>query len=277
MNYAVLNPVRNITRKLGINKFISTVFNQKYFDRLRQEYDHSKPSQIAINANGIPLTMKVTCFSEYERVMSFQKDKKIIDVILQQFMGKTDGVFWDIGANIGLYSILMANSGINIKKIVSFEPEPRCAQRIADNSILNHIQKLKVYALALADTEGVMSLNINEEFGVGNHSLVNKNVSEGQSILSVPVETGDSIVRKYNEEIPTVLKIDVEGAEIKVLYGLAQTAMHPACRAIVCEIHFAVLNSMGYDNGANQIIQILEKYGFANQSWIDASHLLAYK
>lgn len=277
MNYALLNPIRNFTRKIGLNKFIAQRYFKSWQAQLRKDYEIQKPTVVSITSNNVTIKMNVESFSEYERVMSFKNDEKIIGAILQQLSRKENAVLWDIGTNIGLYSILAANSSKNVKKVVSYEPEPRCIERIKENSTLNSLEKVQVFPFALADTEGFFNLTINDEYGAGNHSLVHSSVSEGQSVLKVKVETGDNIIAKYGEEIPTVVKIDVEGAEIKVIEGMPKTLSHPECLAVMCEVHFTILNASGYANGPNQLIQLFKNYGFKHTQWVDASHLLATK
>lgn len=276
MNYALLNPLRNFTRKLGINSFIANLSYKKWYQVVEKEYSKNKPSKVTIELSGISILMNVENLSEYERVMSFKNDSKIINSILAQLSGKKDVVFWDIGANIGLYSMFVAKSS-NVQRIVCFEPEPRCIERIEANKRANVLNNIQIYPVALSDTIGLLNLTTNHEFGAGNHSLVNTNIGAGNDTIVVNVKTGDYIIKEYKEKIPNIIKIDVEGAEINVLKGMSNTLKHPNCKMIICEIHFAILSSVGYGNGAKEAIQVLKANGFNNISWIDTSHLIATK
>lgn len=276
MNYVILNPVRNITRKLGINKFIANLSYKKWYRQLEKDYNISKPSVVSIELGGVSISMNVESLSEYERVMSFKNDSKIINCILEQLSKEKDATFWDIGANIGLYSMFVANTG-KTKKIVCFEPEPRCIDRIASNEKLNNLKNIQTYPVALGDEKGVFYLTTNEEFGAGNHSLINSSIGDNHKKIEVSVERGDNIILERKENIPTIVKIDVEGAEIKVLRGMASTLSNASCKMVICEVHFAILNSVGQIDGANEVIQLFKQYNFKNISWIDSSHVVARK
>jgi FkbM family methyltransferase len=277
MNYALFNTIRNFTRKMGLNKFIAQLYFENRYTYLKNDYEKRKPSVVSIISNEVTIKMNVMNFSEYLRVMSFRNDEKIIRNLFKELVREENTILWDIGANIGLYSLLAANLNSNIKKVVSFEPEPRCVERIKDNCELNDLHKVKIYSLALADVEGFMDLTINEEFGDGNHSLVNRIISKSQSVLEVKVETGDNIIEKYREEIPTVIKIDVEGAEIKVVKGMLKILSDQKCKAVMCEVHFSILNDTGYINGPMELTGLFKECGFKNIRWVDASHILVIK
>jgi hypothetical protein len=84
-------------------------------------------------------------------------------------------------------------------------------------------------------------------------------------------------LKHTKEPIPNVIKIDVEGAEIKVIEGLSKTLAHQDCKAVLCEVHFTVLQKAGYKNGAALLASKLKALGFTKQEWVDASHLFVSK
>ncbi len=55
--------------------------------------------------------------------------------------------------------------------------------------------------------------------------------------MAVEVLRGDDFLDANSLRFPTVVKIDVEGHEYQVLYGLARTLSRPECRLLICEIH----------------------------------------
>jgi FkbM family methyltransferase len=277
MNYAILNPIRNLTRKLGINKWIADWKYKGHLEQLQKYYQANMPTTSEVSLENTCINMQVSSFSEYERIMSFKKDAHIIKVIIDELKTHSKPVFWDIGTNIGLYSILIAKNGVQKVQVVSYEPEPRCIDRIHSNAALNQLQNLTVQPYALAEKKGAFQLTVNEEFGAGNHSLINKSVSEGQQTVTVQVETADAMVSQYGVNAPSFMKIDVEGAEIKVLQGAEEILKNGTCKAVLIEVHFAVLHAAGYTNGGTAIMGVLKKYGFNHFTWVDASHLLAKK
>ena len=92
MNYTLLNPIRNFTRKIGLNRFIAQQLYKHRFSEIKKIYNEEKPSEVTLTTNGVTISMKVDDFSEYERVMSFKNDEKIIEAILEQILTKSDVV-----------------------------------------------------------------------------------------------------------------------------------------------------------------------------------------
>ena len=69
-----------------------------------------------------------------------------------------DGVFWDIGANIGYFTVLMANLVGSSGKIFSFEPEPLNFKILQKNIEQNHLENVVLEQSAVGDTDGKIKL-----------------------------------------------------------------------------------------------------------------------
>ena len=123
----------------------------------------------------------------------------------------------DIGANIGYYTVLGATKVGKKGKVLAIEPEPTNLSYLKRNLVQNNIQNTQVFAGAVSHQEGELPLYISPT-SAGEHSLVVKT----NRTISVPVETLDHLVNIYKLE-PTLIKIDVEGAEMDVLAGASQT------------------------------------------------------
>ena len=80
--------------------------------------------------------------------------------------------FIDIGANIGLHSLTAANSNPDID-IYSFEPEPYNYQQFVSNVILNNFINIRPFKMGLGNFLDNQTLNINEGWNKGKHSLKN--------------------------------------------------------------------------------------------------------
>ncbi len=96
-----------------------------------------------------------------------------------------------------------------------------------------------------------------------------------QTTLQVPIHRGDSLEAEIIR--PTVVKIDVEGAELDVIQGMALALSRPECRAVFCEVHFSILEQNGSSLAPIEIQSLLRQYGFDRIAWVDASHLVAEK
>jgi FkbM family methyltransferase len=130
---------------------------------------------------------------------------------------------WDVGANIGSYSLLAAEAGGGV---VAFEPGPRARGSLVANASLNNLKgriNATPYALADCDSEGMLL--------PAERTGVRELAPDGDSGDTVPVRRGDSV----DLPAPDVIKIDVEGAEVAVLDGLAETLA--TVRVVYVEIH----------------------------------------
>ena len=71
-----------------------------------------------------------------------------------------------------------------------------------------------------------------------------------------------------------MLKIDVEGFEEDVIKGLGGALARPECRAVLIEVHFAILEERGERHAPARMQRFLRERGF-HVEWTDASHLAA--
>lgn len=125
--------------------------------------------------------------------------------IFEKFIDE-DSVFFDIGANIGTITIMMAKI---VKKVFAFEPIKNNIKLLEENISLNNLSNVRIYPVALGSDYDKVKL----ESEAGNSESFS--VQGGGDIDLIPL---DSI-----SGAPTFIKIDVEGYEIEVLKGARQT------------------------------------------------------
>ncbi|WP_206664918.1 FkbM family methyltransferase [Halorubrum salsamenti] len=167
----------------------------------------------------------------------------------------SNDVFYDIGANVGTYTCFAA-AELGSGRTVAFEPEPENADRLQDNLELNSLDA-KIIRVALSDTDGTVDFALTgEEAGEGQHAIATN--SDGRT-LKVETARGDTIVEKRKLPKPTVVKIDVEGAELSVLRGLQET-IRESCRLIYVEVHSEKIADFGGD--VSDVEKFLTDAGF---------------
>lgn len=120
----------------------------------------------------------------------------------------SDTVFYDVGANIGFYSILAAQYTEHVHAI---EPHASVAHHLKDNADLNDCD-IQVHQVCLSDCTGRVGLQ---------RSLLPGRTTVTPDGDEVTATTLDTLADTY--ETPDIIKIDVEGHGPQVLSGLEQT------------------------------------------------------
>ena len=165
----------------------------------------------------------------------------------------------DIGAHHGVYSVIMAARCGYSGKVVAFEPDPYARAVLQKNVALNpSIKPPVVEACACSDTIGEVTLY--SRCGNSQSSLARSAVefqdAQSSEEIRVPVVTLDSYLQRHTLN-PRWIKIDAEGAEIRILQGATQTLAGGG--NIVCELHPYAWPEFG--NSFGQLKQIAEAAG----------------
>jgi FkbM family methyltransferase len=181
-------------------------------------------------------------------------------------------IVWDVGANIGLYSKKFAAITGSAGKVFAYEPSPANLQflKVAVASLTN----VTVLPVALGEHEGIVVLQQGDDLLGATSRIVNKRYGKAEKQIEVPLSTGDGLVSTGTVASPNVIKIDTEGFELDVLFGLRQTLQEKSLRAVCIEMHFALLQERGLQNAPSEIERLLGSSGFTIR-WADASHIVA--
>ncbi|HSX33079.1 MAG TPA: FkbM family methyltransferase [Candidatus Saccharimonadales bacterium] len=128
----------------------------------------------------------------------------------------------DVGANIGLYSLVGATYGKKTTKIYAFEPVPENIQYFKRSLQLNDIRPTAITLVesAVGAKEGKLKLNLSP-ITIGTHTAGTM-VGPGVKTISVPMTTIDAFVQKHKLSVD-ILKIDIEGYEGFALRGAQAT------------------------------------------------------
>jgi FkbM family methyltransferase len=162
----------------------------------------------------------------------------------------TGGYFIDVGANIGLHSLVAAKRVGPAGRVDAIEPEPFSRGRLERHLRLNRLENVELFPYALSDRRGTAVLHLSPSENLAKSSLREENVTMGlrtQSPGSVEVRT-----RTLDEHVlsaghrPNVLKIDVEGAELLVISGGLSTLSPDDSAAILFEASDLQTAAFGY-------------------------------
>jgi FkbM family methyltransferase len=150
--------------------------------------------------------------------------------------------FADIGANSGFFTLLAASRVGTTGKVISFEPVPSMRARLLDNVHLNGFGNVEAHDIALSDRCDTLTFYVGPEGHKGVSSLrVIENPGARLQVKTVPLDDMADEVGHLR-----LAKIDVEGAEQKVLKGMQRiTEKHRPF--LLLEITDAFLRAMGDD------------------------------
>ncbi len=134
-------------------------------------------------------------------------------------------VFWDVGANIGSYSLYAASLG---HQVIAFEPSPWNQDTLARNIINNEkMDCIVMVPIALSDSTTVTSLYLSRDFEMpgGAHNSVKAPLNQFGEVVHDSIElrvlgaTADMLMDLGGIPQPDFIKIDVDGMELEVLQG----------------------------------------------------------
>jgi FkbM family methyltransferase len=139
------------------------------------------------------------------------------------------GIYIDVGANIGNHSLFFANH-CKCDYVVSFEPEHECHQLLIENMLTNSKKQFNIYRLGVWNENRMLYLERFENHNNMGLSKLTETDFVGKDSVEV-VRLDDHV--DYSDKIG-LIKIDTEGAELKVLEGAVNiiNAYHPV---IICE------------------------------------------
>ncbi|HVW59089.1 MAG TPA: FkbM family methyltransferase [Puia sp.] len=162
-------------------------------------------------------------------------------------------LFADIGANIGAYTILASgNAGA---RTVAVEPIPSTFARLKRNVVLNEMNDLVDLQLCgVGETPGVLRFTATDD--TVNHVMSENEQRNGGSFVEVQIRKLDEI---FKDEVPTVMKMDIEGFEFPALRGGTQTLSSPVLKALIIELNGSGAR-YGYDD--RQILELMSDHGF---------------
>ena len=169
---------------------------------------------------------------------------------------RADDLFVDIGANAGSYTVLAC--AVRGARGYCCEPVPATFQRLLDNVAINNISG-RVEALNVGLSDRVDEVSFTAGLDCANHVLAkDEHASEVARVTVLPL---DAVLR---DEAPTILKIDVEGFETRVLSGAVETLGKPSLHSVIME-----LNGSGRRYGFSDadLIITMKRYGFSTYSY----------
>lgn len=199
------------------------------------------------------LHFEATNVVERQRIVRYGEEREYLRAMLTAL--RPDDVLFDIGANIGLVALHAAR---RCRTVTAFEPDPAFRIRLERNLQLNPGLSVDVLPFAIGDSEGSASLFTDGAEG-NSPSLVHQRGEK--DAVEVRVQTLDTLVASGALRTPTVLKLDIEGAEVLALRGAKQLLHGPAApRALFLEVHHSFLPAFG--SSTDEVLELVGRAGY---------------
>ena len=151
-------------------------------------------------------------------------------------------VFWDIGANVGVYSLYAARTG-KPSKILAFEPSPWNFATLVRSAELNGWNdRISPYCVAISDQTKLDTLHMKNAFFGSAQCSFGEPVNQWGGRLDVALEQAaigfsiDAFIVTFDPPFPNRIKIDVDGLDGAVARGMARTVRDERVRSVLIEI-----------------------------------------
>jgi FkbM family methyltransferase len=186
-------------------------------------------AEISITGEQVVMTLKETgikllCDPADERIIpieilnlgTFEKT----ELELVKRMTGARATIWDVGANVGWYSINLAKA-FPQAQILAFEPIPSTYKQLEKNIELNQVSNVRTHPFGFSDKPGHLTFYFYPECS-GNASTANLSEKASVRTLQCPVKTLDDFAAESGYAVD-LIKCDVEGAELFVFKGGLKT------------------------------------------------------
>lgn len=133
-----------------------------------------------------------------------------------------NSVMIDIGANIGNHALFLYDV---CSQVHCFEPNPRAADRLANNIELNHATNVYVHRMGLGDRDGHLPFSVNVVGNLGNSGFFRATHGDhGKfNVIELPIRVASDAIADLALERIDLIKMDVEGLEEEIFRGLKET------------------------------------------------------
>ncbi len=133
---------------------------------------------------------------------------------------RNNGTFFDVGANMGIYSLLACKWG-QFTSIVAVEPSKREVTILEHNFKLNRLRHYTIVQAAASNKNGTAMLNIADRFHRGENTLgpFVYSTTKLAARIPVPTKTLDQIAMRLCIAKVTLIKVDTDGHEYQVIRG----------------------------------------------------------
>jgi FkbM family methyltransferase len=166
---------------------------------------------------------------------------------------------FDVGANIGQYTLLAARRVGPQGQVHAFEPTPHVIAQLRHNVALNQLGNVRINPVAVSDHSGKATLYYFEGTDAGENTIMD--AAGGTACGTVPTVTLDDYVAERGLRRVDVIKMDIEGAELLALQGASDLLSGENAPLLLMEVHAKTLGFSGLN--MEQLLGLLGKHGYS--------------
>lgn len=197
---------------------------------------------------------------------------------MQHYLRAGEG-FVDVGANVGVYTLLAASLVGETGRVDSFEPGAKAFVRLQENVALNNLTQVHLHAMAVGETTGTVRFSCEQD----TMNRISTGDDGGLAATEVPIDRLDNILAGQRYAMG---KMDIEGAELMALRGAQKMLSDHNPPVWLLELNGA-LHAFGFDEQgfadwlADQGYDLAlydadsRTFRFENKPWIEAGNVLA--
>jgi len=168
-------------------------------------------------------------------------------------------VFFDVGANVGYFTLMAAKLVGPRGRVYAFEPEPELYSQLSRNVTLNGMKNVELANVAVTDRSGkILIENVAYIGNRGAASLVPR--QPGMPMIEVNAISLDEFSRMHGIARIRLIKMDIEGAEMLALQGMIGLLSAPTVPDLLCEVDDRLLRRMGFRD--EDVYSLLSSLGF---------------
>lgn len=181
-----------------------------------------------------------------------------VDWMCQRLLQDGD-VFVDVGACFGYHALTAARCVGTQGKVYAIEPQPDVFEVLQENVRCNGLANVEAGNFALSDRNEILRLHRFSDLDFGHTSMAQLNHRVAQVLSCTAITFDDYVVQKAISRIALV-KLDVEGAELKVLEGASELLRSANPPMWVIEVNMETAAAFGYQ--PRDIFFFLAKFGY---------------
>ncbi|RFC54202.1 FkbM family methyltransferase [Brumimicrobium aurantiacum] len=247
--------------KLLIAKFFRVVFKIPvlkpmffgFHQRVFKPYNLFKNLVCEVEHDGLKLKLKIDDWIQEKIYFTGEYEKAELNV-LRQYL-KKGGVFLDVGANLGWYSLHASKMVGENGKIISFEPFSTNYSALKTHVSINSIHNIVVERKAVGNALGTLTMYNDEQ--EGNLGMVTAKFVENAKKELVDVITIDNYVEQHTLRTVNFIKIDTEGFELATLEGMRKTLQNFSPKILI-----EILDDVAGEDNYQKVHEFLYDLGY---------------